>query len=57
MAGVLMNVDDSLTRWAGAHNPFFGGGSADLLALIPFLVLSVVLYLVGREKLLAVKAK
>jgi uncharacterized oligopeptide transporter (OPT) family protein len=60
MAGVLMKVDDSLTRWSGAHNPFYSGGSADLLALIPFLALSVGLYLVAREKLLggrAAKAK
>lgn len=53
MAGILMKVDDSLTRWSGAHNPFYGGGSADVLALIPFLILSAVLYLTARERLLA----
>jgi len=53
MAGVLMKVDDSLTRWSGAHNPFFGGGSADLLAMVPFVILSVVLYLTAREKMLS----
>ena len=53
MAGVLMGLDEKLTRWAAAHNPFYGGASADLLALIPFVLLSVLLFLVGREKLLS----
>jgi hypothetical protein len=55
MAGVLMNIDESLTRWSSANNPFYGGAAADLLSLIPFIVLSVVLYLVGRDKLLAAR--
>jgi len=55
MAGVLGKVDRSLTDWANAHNPFFGGTSADLLSMIPFLALSVLLYLVGREILLGMK--
>jgi putative OPT family oligopeptide transporter len=49
MAGVLMGLDNRLTRWATAHNPFYGGASADLLALIPFAVLSVLLFLTGRS--------
>jgi len=53
MAGVLMGLDEKLTRWAAAHNPFYAGASADLLALIPFVLLSLLLFLVGREKLLA----
>ncbi|MBM3496555.1 MAG: peptide transporter, partial [Armatimonadetes bacterium] len=57
MAGVLMNLDQSLTRWATASNPFFAGDAADLLALIPFALLCVLLYLVGREKLLAGRAR
>jgi putative OPT family oligopeptide transporter len=57
MAGVLVNVDDFFVRWSTAHNPFFGGASADLLSLIPFVVLSVLLYLVGRELLLADKPR
>ncbi|PYK41591.1 MAG: hypothetical protein DME60_02550 [Verrucomicrobia bacterium] len=32
-----------------AHKPFFNGPNADLLALIPFLVLCVLLYFVGRN--------
>jgi putative OPT family oligopeptide transporter len=53
MAGVLTNTDKSLTDWAKAHNPFFESGHADLLSLIPFIILTVLLYLVGREALLA----
>jgi len=39
----------------GESNPFRNGPSADLLSMIPFLVLIVILYLTGREKLLAPK--
>jgi putative OPT family oligopeptide transporter len=55
MAGVLGNVDRSLTDWATAHNPFFGGGGANLLSMIPFAVLVILLYFVGREMLLGNK--
>jgi putative OPT family oligopeptide transporter len=53
MAGVLENVDSDLGAWAGAHNPFFAGAHADLLALVPFTLLAGVLLLTGREKLFA----
>jgi OPT family oligopeptide transporter len=49
----LAATSDRLTAWATAHNPFFAGPHADLLALIPFVVLCVLLYLVGRDVLLA----
>lgn len=39
-------------HWSNEHNPFFVGPRSDLLALIPLLVLTVLLYLVGREKIL-----
>ena len=52
MAGVFDRVDAGLTTWARANNPFFEGPHADLLAMIPFTVLTVILLLVGREKLL-----
>ena len=55
MAGVFDRVDAALTTWSTAHNPFFDGASADLLALIPFVLLTGFLWLVGREK--ALKAK
>ncbi len=44
---------DAIETWANAHNPFFNGPHADLLALFPFAILCVLLYLVGREVLLA----
>ena len=34
-------------------NPFYTGASADLLALIPFAILTILLYLTGRETILA----
>jgi putative OPT family oligopeptide transporter len=49
MAGVLSQADANVTRWAEAHNPFYAGPSADLLALIPFIALSALLYLAGRR--------
>jgi putative OPT family oligopeptide transporter len=39
----------------GESNPLRSGASADLLSLIPFLVMIAILYLTGREKLLAPK--
>jgi putative OPT family oligopeptide transporter len=53
MAGLLEPIDAALTAWSRAHNPFFSGSSADLLALVPFLLLTGFLLLVGREKVLA----
>jgi uncharacterized oligopeptide transporter (OPT) family protein len=53
MAGLLGPVDAALTAWSRHHNPFFEGAWSDLLALIPFVILTGFLLLVGREKLLA----
>jgi uncharacterized oligopeptide transporter (OPT) family protein len=53
MAGLLEDVDAALAKWSTAHNPFFEGPSSDLLALLPFAALTLLLLLVGREKLLA----
>jgi uncharacterized oligopeptide transporter (OPT) family protein len=57
LAGVpgLDWIDATLTKWAAAHNPFFEGPNADALTLVPFAVICVLLYAVGREKLLAPK--
>ena len=44
---------DAIEKWATIHNPFFEGPSSDLLALIPFVGLCLLLYLVGRDALLA----
>ncbi len=55
--GVMTTFDARLGRWANAHNPFFAGPNADWLALIPFVLLSVFLYLVGRDMLLGRPAR
>jgi putative OPT family oligopeptide transporter len=43
-------------EWANEHNPFFHGPHENLLGLIPFLILTVLLYVVGRELLLKPRA-
>ena len=48
MAGVLSNTDDKITKWAEAHNKFYAGANADLLALIPFVALTFLLYWIGH---------
>jgi len=50
MAGVFESTDAKLGAWAAANNPFYSGAWADALALIPFVLLSLVLLLAGREK-------
>jgi putative OPT family oligopeptide transporter len=47
--GDLLKFFDELSL----SNPLFSGGYADFLSLFPFLAITVVLYLVGVEKLLA----
>jgi putative OPT family oligopeptide transporter len=56
-AGLWKERSDLIEHWSRAHNPFFAGPWADLLSLLPFLVLVIILYLVGREVLLAPKRK
>jgi len=51
----LVNFNKSVEDWATAKNPLFGGGSADMLSMIPFLIIMLLLYLVGREVLLRSK--
>ena len=52
MAGVTADFTDRITRWSAANNPFFQGPTADLLSLVPFVLLIVLLYLVSREAIL-----
>jgi uncharacterized oligopeptide transporter (OPT) family protein len=49
IAAALPRMDTSLTEWAEASNPFFAGPNADALSLIPFGLLTVALYFVGRR--------
>jgi ABC-type methionine transport system permease subunit len=48
----LAAFNKSVEDWANLHNPLFHGANANLLSMIPFLILMVLLYLVGRELLL-----
>ncbi len=50
LAGAFGRVDAALNDWAEAHNPFFHGAWSDLLALIPFVLICALLYVVGRER-------
>ncbi|MDQ5838171.1 MAG: oligopeptide transporter, OPT family [Acidobacteriota bacterium] len=57
LAGVIfafMNIPlkdnlDRIEKWATASNPFFEGPWSNVLAMIPFLLLALLLYMVGRE--------
>jgi hypothetical protein len=52
-AGLWKDQSDAIEHWSRDNNPFFSGDWANVLSLVPFLVLVVILYLVGREVLLA----
>ena len=54
LAGVpsLANVNERIEGWS-KHNVFFDGPHADLYSLLPFAILLVLLYLTGREAILA----
>jgi putative OPT family oligopeptide transporter len=49
MAGLFGKLDSALGEWASAHNPFFEGPYSDLLALLPFLALSLMLLKTGAR--------
>jgi putative OPT family oligopeptide transporter len=50
---VLSHFDQEVTEFMTRRNPFFAGPAADALALLPFAVLVALLYLAGREAILA----
>ena len=52
----IVNRLGGFENWAKEHNPLFEGPHADLLGLIPFAILTILLYIVGRELLLKPKA-
>ncbi len=54
-AGLWKEKTDAIELWSRGSNPFYNGPWANALSVIPFLVLMIILYLVGREKLLAGK--
>jgi ABC-type uncharacterized transport system permease subunit len=49
-AGVMTDFDNAMNKWAETMNPFFAGANSDLLSLIPYAVICVLLYVVGRER-------
>jgi OPT family oligopeptide transporter len=53
MTGVLTDFDERLARFMTQRNPLFAGPRADALALLPFAALVALLYLAGREAILA----
>ncbi|MEO6393704.1 MAG: oligopeptide transporter, OPT family [Pyrinomonadaceae bacterium] len=56
----LAGITDKLTKWSAANNPFFEGEGhhyADMLSMIPFIIIVGLLYVVGREWLLGSKTK
>ncbi|MDD3179120.1 MAG: oligopeptide transporter, OPT family [Opitutaceae bacterium] len=55
LAGALDRVDTAIADWSMANNPFYHGPHADALAMIPFALLALLLYLVARGKLLTPK--
>ena len=53
----LADFNRGIEEWATDHNGFFNGPNADLLSLIPFAILTILLYLAGREVILAGRKK
>jgi putative OPT family oligopeptide transporter len=53
----LAAIGHRIDEWQTAHNPFFNGPNSDLLALIPFIILCVLLYLVGRDVVLRPRSR
>ena len=53
----LIPVTHRIEQGQTEHNPFLSGAHADLLSMIPFTVLCLLLYLVGRDLLLVARPK
>lgn len=52
LSGTVKNFTD----WSEANNPFFAGNNSDWLAMIPFWILAILLYYVGREMIFGRKS-
>lgn len=63
LAGILLAIAteflskpmEGFEAWSKANNPFFAGPHADWLGLLPFWILALILYYVGRELILSGK--
>jgi hypothetical protein len=53
----LAAMGHRIDKWQTAHNPFFNGPNSDLSSLIPFIILCVLLYLVGRDMVLRPRSR
>jgi hypothetical protein len=53
----LANFNKAVEDWSTSKNPLFGGANADLLSMLPFIVLMLLLYLVGRDVILKTQSK
>ena len=51
----LKDLQDKSGEWAKTSNPFFEGANSDWLGMIPFWILALILYYVGRELFLTGK--
>ncbi len=51
----LAAFNKAVEDWSTLHNPLFGDKNGDLLSTIPFLIIMLLLYLVGREVILRSK--
>jgi putative OPT family oligopeptide transporter len=50
LAGVFGDAQARIDAWSAEHNPFFAGEHADLLSMLPFVAITLLLCLAGREK-------
>ena len=48
----LSAFNERVGNWANTSNPFYKGRFEDILPLIPFIIITVLLYLAGREVIL-----
>ncbi len=49
VVGVFPTFADDILTWAQTHNPFFAGAWSNTLSLIPFTLIGILLYLIGRD--------
>jgi len=49
----LSNFNEKIQTWATSKNPFYQGRFENILPLIPFVIITILLYLAGRELILA----
>jgi hypothetical protein len=50
-AGVFVAIDTWFNDWSTKNNPFFQGTYSDALSMLPFVVLTVLLYFAARGKI------